>query len=89
MRIAAWRRSKTRTGVHMGRYNFMRLLAVFIILALAGIGSAATVTYNWSFASNNQSWVSNYTTTGGVVTMEFITTDGNPAVSNNRLKTLF
>jgi hypothetical protein len=63
-----------------GRWQclIITLGTLLLVLLLAGTGSAATVTYNWSFASTNQSWVSNYTTTGGTVAMAFTVADGNP-----------
>lgn len=37
--------------------------------------------YKWSYVTNNDSWRQNYTTTGGSVSMDFTSGDGNPAGS--------
>jgi len=41
----------------------------------------SSIQYKWSYATNNDSWRKNYTTTGGIASMDFTSGDGNPAES--------
>jgi hypothetical protein len=57
------------------------ILALFIILALAGAGSAATVSYNWSFPNDAQLWTSSSnpsSCTPDTCTVSWSGSDGNP-----------